>query len=69
MTSWDLSQLCKDDSTFKRQLIMYSIKETTEQKSHNHINRCRESISQIQHPFLIETFSKLRTDLFSIPIG
>ena len=29
------------------------------QKPHDHLNRSRKSINKIQHPFVIETLSKL----------
>ena len=34
-------------------------KQNQRQKPHDHLNRCREGLRQIQQPFMLKTFSKL----------
>jgi len=56
MTRWDSFQVQKDGSTYTNQSVSYN---TLTKKPHDHLNRCRKSFDNVQHPFMIKTLTRV----------
>ena len=58
MTQWDLLQECKDGSISAIQSMGYTTLTKQMIESHDHLDRCKQSIDEIQ-PSFMETINKV----------